>query len=176
MAWLTGRINMHVTDKDREALESSSDEGQKKVPEKRERRKKGPFEIFQGASNVGGLGLLIFILEALNQQGDVQKNHTSWIHENTLSNRKIEEILVQMRSDFKGDIRQFEMEHARLQGETHQLMLKQEGMNVRMEGMEGNLKNTGWWTSAMDRRAMENHDFEIREWADKRFMRTQDDE
>ena len=176
MAWLTGRINMHVTDKDREALESSSDEGQKKVPEKRERRRKGPLEWVTGAGTMGSAGIGVVVLNMLMQQSVTLTEHTRWIHENTLTAQKIEQMLQQIHDEFEGDIQRFELEHARLQQETQRLMLNQERTNTRMQGMEGNLKNTGWWTSAMDRRAMENHDFEIREWADKRFMRKQDTE
>ena len=49
---------------------------------------------------------------------------------------KIEQRLHQIHSEFEGDIRRFEMEHARLKGETHDLMVRQEGINVRMQGME----------------------------------------
>ncbi len=163
MAWVTRRIKMQVSDKDKEALEVESGEEVKKIPV--ERRKKGPFEVFQGATGAGGLGVSVLILNMLIQQGDTQKDHTQWIHDNTRTTQKIEQMLQQIQDEFKGDIARFELEHARLKQEMHSLILRQEGTAVRMQGMEGSLQKI----DGVSVSTLRNYDAEIRAWADNRF-------
>ncbi len=160
---------MRVSNEEQKELEQDTDSEVKKIP--KERRKRSPFDMVMGATNIGGGGLLIFILHMLTQLGDEQKDLTQWAHQNTLAAQKTQQMLQSMRDEFGGDIRGFEMKHDALKRDVSELRLNQERSSVRMQGMEGNFKQWAGWTEAEDKRAMRAYDDQIKSWADRRFKR-----
>ena len=165
MAWVTGRIRMKVSDKDKEALEVESSEDANKVPSDRRRKS----DWLTGGGTVGTLSTSLLLLhlvtqqgDTLTQHGDAQKDHTRWIHENTQTTQQIARMLEQIQQEFKGDIRRFELKHAGLEKDLRDLMLRQESTNVRMQGMEG--RGNAW------RRRLRERDLELKAWARSRFQ------
>lgn len=136
-----------------------------------ERRRKTPFDYVAPSSSMVSAGLLVFILQQITSMQDTIDDYRNLITNNTITNQRVEKTLSAMNDKFNLDIQRFEFEHARLKNELGQIMRKQEGTSVRMQGMEGTMKRNDWWTSDQDRRAMDGQEREIKSWADKRFQR-----
>jgi hypothetical protein len=137
------------------------------------RRRERILDGVSASSGIGSVGVGIFILNMLVSQGDTQKDHGRWIHENTRSNERVLEMLQEMNEEFRSDIRRFEDEHVKLQSGLRDLELGGATTGTRLQSLEQIVLNPkfsrGDWSPKEDAEAMKDFEVDIKTWVGDHF-------